>query len=50
MENSRPARFYRGSRRRLREIKPRMTLEIWLLVGWALFLLLVVLPWMVRGR
>jgi hypothetical protein len=46
----RPARTYRGSRRRVREIKPRGngSAELWLFVGWVAFLLLVVLPWMVR--
>jgi hypothetical protein len=47
---SRPARTFRGSRRRMRRIKMRQsgTWEIWLLVVWIVFLLLVVIPWMVR--
>jgi hypothetical protein len=41
---------FRGSRRRLKRIKMRQNspLELWLLVGWVTFLLLFVLPWMVR--
>ena len=49
----RKAKIYRGSRRRLRQIRLRGngSTELWLLVGWVVFLLLVVLPWMIRqGR
>jgi hypothetical protein len=46
MDGSRPARLYRGSNRRIRRIRPGMNLEVWLLVGWTLFLLSIVLPWM----
>jgi len=49
--SSRPARLYRGSRRRLRRITLRGngSGELWVLAGWVAFLLLVVLPWMIRG-
>jgi hypothetical protein len=42
--------IFRGSRRRLRQIaiKGNSSLELWLLVAWVVFLLVVVLPWMVR--
>jgi hypothetical protein len=49
----RPAKIYRGSRRRLRQIRFRGngSAELWLFVGWVAFLLFVVLPWMIRqGR
>jgi hypothetical protein len=49
----RPGKAYRGSRRRLKHIRLRgnSSLELWLLVGWVTFLLLVVVPWMIRqGR
>jgi hypothetical protein len=49
----RPAKTYRGSRRRVRNIRPRgnASAELWLLVGWVAFLLMVVVPWMIRqGR
>jgi hypothetical protein len=47
---SRPPRGFRGSRRRLRRIKLRRTFttELWLLIAWVVFLLLVVVPWMMR--
>jgi hypothetical protein len=46
----RPAKVYRGSRRRLKELKLRgnSSAELWLLIGWVAFLLFVVLPWMIR--
>jgi len=46
----RPPKKYRGSRRRLRRIKLRGngSLELWLLVLWVAFVLLVVVPWMLR--
>jgi hypothetical protein len=49
----RRAKTYRGSRRRLRNIRLRgnASAEVWLFVGWVAFLLLVVVPWMIRqGR
>jgi hypothetical protein len=47
---ARPAKAYRGSRRRVRELRLRgnSSAELWLLVGWVAFLLLVVLPWITR--
>jgi hypothetical protein len=41
---------FHGSRRRMRQItiKGNSSLELWLLVVWVVFLLIVVLPWMVR--
>jgi hypothetical protein len=41
---------YRGSRRRIKRIKIRGngSFELWLLVGWVAFLVLIVLPWMMR--
>ena len=46
----RPALIFRGSRRRLKRIKIKgnSSLELWLLVGWVVFLVLIVLPWMMR--
>jgi hypothetical protein len=46
----RPPLTFRGSRRRLKRIKIRgnSSLELWLLVGWVVFLVLIVLPWMLR--
>ena len=52
-DGQRAAKTYRGSRRRLRQLKPRGngSAELWLLIGWVAFLLLVVLPWVIRqGR
>jgi hypothetical protein len=48
--DSRPAKRYRGSRRRLKQIGLRgnFSWEMWLLTGWVAFLLFVLLPWMVR--
>jgi hypothetical protein len=48
--SQRPPKTYRGSRRRLRQITPKGngSFELWLLVAWVVFLLLVVLPWMMR--
>jgi hypothetical protein len=41
---------YKGSRRRIKRIQIRGngSLEVWLLVGWVAFLVLIVLPWMMR--
>jgi hypothetical protein len=46
----RPAKWYRGSRRRIRRVRLRGngSLELWLLIVWVMFLLLVVVPWMIR--
>jgi hypothetical protein len=48
--SQRPPLTLRGSRRRLKRIKIRgnSSLELWLLVGWLAFLVLIVLPWMMR--
>jgi hypothetical protein len=47
---ARAPKIYRGSRKRIRAIKMRDngSWELWLLVGWLAFLVLVVLPWMIR--
>jgi hypothetical protein len=47
---SRSAKVYRGSRRRLQQLRLRgnASLELWLLVFWVLFLLLVAVPWMIK--
>jgi len=47
---TRPPKTYRGSRRRIRQLKMRdhWSLGLWLLVAWVVFLILVVLPWMIR--
>jgi hypothetical protein len=49
-DGPRPAKLYRGSRRRLKRLTWRgnMSSEMWLVVAWVLFLLLVVIPWMMR--
>jgi hypothetical protein len=50
---ARTGRLYRGSQKRLRRIRLRgnWSVELWLLLAWVAFLLLVVLPWMVQdGR
>jgi hypothetical protein len=41
---------FRGSRRRLKHVtvKGNDSVELWVLVAWVVFLLVVVLPWMVR--
>jgi hypothetical protein len=46
----RPPKTYRGSRRRIERIKWRGngSLEIGFFVAWVVFLVLVVLPWMIR--
>jgi hypothetical protein len=52
-DGSRPSKTYRGSRRRLRDIRLRGngSVELWLLVAWVAFLLFIVVPWMIRqGR
>jgi hypothetical protein len=48
--SQRPAMAYKGSRRRIKRIQIRGngSLEVWLLVGWVAFLVLIVLPWMMR--
>jgi hypothetical protein len=47
---SRSAKVYRGSRRRLQRLRLRGngSLELWLLLFWVLFLLLVAVPWMLK--
>jgi hypothetical protein len=47
---SRPARIYRGSRRRLKRLTLRgnWSPELLLFVAWLLFCLLVLVPWLVR--
>jgi hypothetical protein len=44
------AKVNRGSRRRLKQLKPRGngSAELWLIIGWVAFLVFVVLPWMIR--
>jgi uncharacterized membrane protein YbhN (UPF0104 family) len=46
----RPAKLYRGSRRRLKRITLRgnWSLELALFLVWLLFCLLVLVPWLVR--
>jgi hypothetical protein len=46
----RPAKIYRGSRRRLKRIAFRgnWSFELLLFVAWLLFCLLVLVPWLVR--
>jgi hypothetical protein len=46
----RPSFTPRGSRRRLKRIKVRgnSSLELWLLIAWVAFLLVIVLPWLLR--
>jgi hypothetical protein len=46
----RPPKTFRGSRQRLRRIRLRGngSLELWLLILWVAFVLLVVVPWMLR--
>jgi hypothetical protein len=46
----RAAKTYRGSRRKLKQLRLRgnSSAELWLLVAWVAFLLFVVLPWMIR--
>jgi hypothetical protein len=47
---ARPGKSYRGSMKRLKRITMRGNLswEFWLLLAWVAFLLLVVMPWMIR--
>ncbi|MBZ5559942.1 MAG: hypothetical protein LAO77_22000 [Acidobacteriia bacterium] len=47
---ARPAKSYRGSRRRVRQVRLRGngSWKLWLLVAWVVFLLCVVVPWMIR--
>jgi hypothetical protein len=46
----RAVKTYRGSRRRVRQLRLRgnTSAQLWLFVGWVAFLLLVVVPWMIR--
>lgn len=46
----RPPKTYRGSLRRLRRIKVRGhgSWELWILAAWVAFLLIVVIPWLIR--
>jgi hypothetical protein len=46
----RPAKIYRGSRRRLKRIAFRgnWSFELLLFIAWLLFCLLVLVPWLVR--
>jgi len=46
----RPRRRFRGSHRRLKQIRMRgnSSWELWVLLAWIVFLLAIVLPWMVR--
>ena len=46
----RPAKIYRGSRRRLKRLTFRgnWSVELLLFVAWVLFCLLVLVPWLVR--
>ena len=50
--NGRPrvAKAYRGSLRRVRRIRLRTngSWELWVLIAWVAFLLLIVVPWMAR--
>ena len=48
--SQRPSFTPRGSRRRLKRIKAKgnHSLELWILVAWVAFLLVIVLPWMLR--
>jgi|RhiMetdeSRZDD1v2_1073273.scaffolds.fasta_scaffold48333_5 hypothetical protein len=50
MERARAPKSYRGSRRRLRRLTWRgnISFEMWIVLAWVLFLLLVVIPWMAR--
>jgi hypothetical protein len=45
-----PSKVYRGSRRRLKQLRLRgnWPIEMWLLIGWIGFIVLVVVPWMAR--
>ena len=47
---TRPAKTYRGSARRVRRLRMRgnMSWELWALIAWVVFLLLVIIPWMAR--
>jgi len=49
---SRPPKLYRGSRRRVRRARLRGngSGELWLIVAWVVFLLLIVIPWMIRHQ
>jgi hypothetical protein len=45
-----PPKIYRGSRRRVKRIKLKgnQTWELWVLIVWVLFLLLVVVPLLIK--
>jgi hypothetical protein len=49
-KSHRPSFTPHGSRRHLKRIKARGngSLELWILIAWVVFLVLVVLPWMLR--
>jgi hypothetical protein len=46
----RPPKVFRGSRKRVQAVRWRGngSMGLWLLVAWVLFLLLAVVPWMMR--
>ena len=46
-----PPKVYRGSQRRVRLVKIRgsQTWELWVLIAWVLFLLLSVIPALIRN-
>jgi hypothetical protein len=46
----RPAKVFRGSRKRIRAIRWRGNGSpgLWLMLIWVLFLLFILVPWMVR--
>jgi hypothetical protein len=50
VERHRSPKIYRGSRRRVRRIgfRDSWSWEIWLVVAWVAFLMLVVIPWMAK--
>ena len=50
MRTSGPPKVYRGSRKRVRQIRMRgnWSVELWMLVAVILFILFVILPWLVR--
>jgi hypothetical protein len=45
-----PSKDYRGSHRRLKRLRPgrHWSVEMWFLLGWLGFVVLVVVPWMIR--
>src|SRR4029077_9700133 len=50
MQN-RPPKIYRGNRKRVTRIKlhGNQTWELWVLIAWALFLIVVVIPLLIRN-